>query len=157
MGTYHSLHPKDDVNQSQSTNDVFPGAIQIATIEEITTKLLPEINLLRKSFADKSKEWANIIKVGRTHLQDAEPMTLGQEVSGWQEQLLAAYARIEEGLKELYLLPLGGTAIGTGLNAPKNFDIEIVAEVSDLTGLPFKSAPNICPYLTIGIISRFYC
>ncbi len=142
LGTYHSLHPNDDVNQSQSTNDVFPGAIQIATIEEITTKLLPEINLLRKSFADKSKEWANIIKVGRTHLQDAVPMTLGQEVSAWEKQIELSYSRIESSLNEIYDLPLGGTAIGTGLNSPNKFSQEIALEIADITKLPFRSTRN---------------
>ncbi|WP_320666947.1 class II fumarate hydratase [Prochlorococcus sp. MIT 1307] len=142
LGSHRPIHPNDHVNQSQSTNDTFPAAIHIATVEGITKKLLPQLANLTKVLGQKSLEWKGIIKIGRTHLQDAVPITLGQEVSAWQEQLSTAYSRIEAALKELYSLPLGGTAVGTGLNAPPQFDLEIVAEISDLTGLPFNPASN---------------
>ncbi len=142
LGSYKPLHPNDHVNRSQSTNDTFPAAIHIAAVEGITKKLLPELAILIEIFSQKSNDWKEIVKIGRTHLQDAVPITLGQEASAWQEQVSTAYKRIEESLKELYPLPLGGTAIGTGLNSPTNFDVEIVAEISELTRLPFKVADN---------------
>ncbi len=142
LGSHIPLHPNDDVNCSQSTNDVFPAAIQIATIKAIQNKLLPELDLLIKSFLEKSESWNDIIKVGRTHLQDAVPMTLGQEVSAWHQQLFTAKERIKKSLIELYPLPLGGTAIGTGLNAPKGFDNEIANEIAICTNLPFSAATN---------------
>ena len=141
-GSHKPLHPNDHVNRSQSTNDVFPAAIHIATLTEVIRKLLPELKLLIKAFAAKSSEWEEIIKIGRTHLQDAVPLTLGQEASAWHEQLLTAQERIESSLNELYSLPLGGTAVGTGLNAPRNFDNQIANELSTLIGLPFKTAQN---------------
>ena len=142
LGSHRPVHPNDDVNQSQSTNDTFPAAIHIATVEGIRKKLLPEIAQLIDVLAQKSCEWDEIIKIGRTHLQDAVPITLGQEASAWKDQIAAAYCRIEGTLEELYELPLGGTAVGTGLNAPYQFDVEITAEISRLTAIPFKSAPN---------------
>ncbi|KGG13495.1 Fumarate hydratase class II [Prochlorococcus sp. MIT 0601] len=142
LGSHIPLHPNDDVNCSQSTNDVFPSAIHIATIEEIKASLIPELESLIKVLIQKSIAWSDIIKIGRTHLQDAVPLSLGQEVSAWQNQLDTAKNRIETSLSELYSLPLGGTAIGTGLNAPKYFDKEVVSEVSLLTNLPFKPAKN---------------
>ena len=142
LGSHKPLHPNDDVNRSQSTNDTFPSAIHIAAVEGITRTLLPEVQLLVDEFDEKSKAWQEIIKVGRTHLQDAVPITLGQEVSAWRDQVAIAYKRIEKSLNELYPLPLGGTAVGTGLNSPVNFDQEAAAEISKLTGLPFRSATN---------------
>ena len=142
LGSHKPLHPNDDVNLSQSTNDVFPTAIQIAVIKEINEKLLPEINLLIKVLQEKSNQWDSIIKIGRTHLQDAVPLTLGQEVSAWAEQLLVSHNRIQQSLVELSELPLGGTAIGTGLNAPPNFDHQIANELSILLGIPFSTAKN---------------
>ncbi len=142
LGSHLPLHPNDDVNQSQSTNDVFPAAIQIATVQEIQTTLIPELDLLIESLTKKSNAWSEIVKIGRTHLQDAVPLTLGQEVSAWSTQLSTARERIEVSLRELYPLPLGGTAIGTGLNSPKNFDSEIATEISLLTNLPFSKANN---------------
>ena len=142
LGSHIPLHPNDDVNCSQSTNDVFPAAIQIATTKEILHKLLPELDLLIKAFSKKSSDWNRIVKVGRTHLQDAVPLTLGQEVSAWHEQLLKARERIEKSLIELYPLPLGGTAIGTGLNAPNSFSNDIAHEIAKSTNLPFSSATN---------------
>ncbi len=142
LGSHNPLHPNDDVNCSQSTNDVFPAAIQIATAKKIVTKLIPELDLLIEAFSQKSKDWEKIVKIGRTHLQDAVPLTLGQEVSAWKDQLTTARSRLEKSLNELYSLPLGGTAVGTGLNAPKHFDIQIVKEISIATKLPFLSAKN---------------
>ena len=142
LGSYRPLHPNDHVNRSQSTNDVFPSAIHLATINDIKTKLLPELNLLIKAFTQKSNEWNDIIKIGRTHLQDAVPLTLGQEVSAWSDQILSAHNRIEANLMEIYELPLGGTAIGTGLNAPSNFDLEVTDELSKIVGFPFTVAKN---------------
>tara|TARA_Y100001968_G_scaffold333191_1_gene394630 strand:- start:10361 stop:11761 length:1401 start_codon:yes stop_codon:yes gene_type:complete len=142
LGSHEPLHPNDHVNRSQSTNDVFPSAIHIATVEEISHKLLPELKLLAEALSKKSRDWDQIIKIGRTHLQDAVPLTLGQEVSAWRDQLLTASHRIENSLLELYPLPLGGTAIGTGLNAPLNFDNNIAEELSILTKLPFTTAKN---------------
>ncbi len=142
LGSHKTLHPNDDVNQSQSTNDVFPAAIQIAAIQEITDHLLPELNRLINAFERKTTEWNGIIKTGRTHLQDAVPLTLGQEASAWKEQLATASKRIEEGMKELFPLPLGGTAIGTGINAPKEFGEKIAQVIATSTRLPFKSAEN---------------
>ena len=142
LGSHKLLHPNDDVNKSQSTNDVFPAAIQIATFEAIHSNLLPEIKLLIDSFSIKSQQWEEIIKIGRTHLQDAVPLTLGQEVSAWRDQLLASYKRLEFSLKEICELPLGGTAVGTGLNCPENFDHEITKEISLITGYEFIAAEN---------------
>ena len=142
LGSHDPLHPNDHVNRSQSTNDVFPAAIQIATIITLKNKLIPELKKLIDLFHQKSTEWKDIIKIGRTHLQDAVPLTLGQEVSAWAAQLETALARIEINLQELYPLPLGGTAIGTGLNTPKNFDNLIALDIAKKTNLPFKTASN---------------
>ncbi len=142
LGSHIPVHPNDHVNQSQSTNDTFPAAIHIATVQRVRNQLLPEITSLINAFNNKSHAWGTIIKLGRTHLQDAVPLTLGQEVSAWRDQISTAHNRIEAALTELYPLPLGGTAIGTGLNAPNNFDIEIAAELSLLTDLPFTAAKN---------------
>ena len=142
LGSHKPLHPNDHVNRSQSTNDVFPAAIQIATIITLKDKLIPELNKLVNVFQQKSREWKDIIKIGRTHLQDAVPLTLGQEVSAWASQLETAIGRLEINLKELYPLPLGGTAIGTGLNTPKNFDNLIALDIAKKTNLPFETAAN---------------
>ncbi|KGG15794.1 MULTISPECIES: class II fumarate hydratase [unclassified Prochlorococcus] len=142
LGSHKPLHPNDHVNRSQSTNDVFPSAIHIATVQEILGNLIPELELLTNVFEEKISEWDQIVKTGRTHLQDAVPLTLGQEASAWKEQLLIASNRIKGSIKELFSLPLGGTAIGTGVNTPKNFDKEIVNEIAKLTGLPFQPAVN---------------
>ena len=130
------------VNRSQSTNDVFPAAIQIATIVTLKDTLIPELTKLIDVFHQKSKEWKDIIKIGRTHLQDAVPLTLGQEVSAWAAQLETALKRIEINIEELYPLPLGGTAIGTGINTPKDFDNLIALEIAKKTNLPFETAAN---------------
>ncbi len=142
LGSHDPIHPNDHVNCSQSTNDVFPAAIQIATIVTLKDTLIPELKKVIDVFHQKSREWKDIIKIGRTHLQDAVPLTLGQEVSAWAAQLETALARIEINLVELYPLPLGGTAIGTGLNAPKNFDNLIALDIARKTNLPFETAAN---------------
>ncbi len=142
LGSHNPLHPNDHVNKSQSTNDVFPAAIQIATITTLKETLIPELKKLIYILNQKSNDWKNIIKIGRTHLQDAVPLTLGQEASAWRDQLGTALVRIESNLKELYSLPLGGTAVGSGLNAPKNFDNLISLDLSKTLKLPFETATN---------------
>ncbi len=142
LGSHDPIHPNDHVNCSQSTNDVFPAAIQIATIVTLKDILIPELKKLIDVLHQKSKEWKDIIKIGRTHLQDAVPLTLGQEVSAWAAQLETALVRIELNLEELYTLPLGGTAIGTGLNTPKNFDSLIALDIARKLNLPFETADN---------------
>ncbi len=142
LGSKSPVHPNDHANMSQSTNDTFPAAIHIAAGKELTQRLLPELELLATAFEQKSFEWREIVKIGRTHLQDAVPLTLGQEASAWQIQVSTAKTRIEAAMKEIFPLPLGGTAIGTGLNAPKNFGDEIAKELAILTLLPFTSAAN---------------
>ena len=142
MGTKKPVHPNDHVNKSQSTNDVFPTAMHIAIAIKTNEKLLPSLKLLEKQLAKKTIEFKNIVKVGRTHLQDATPLTLGQEFSGYQSQLKKCILRIENALKEIYYIAQGGTAVGTGLNTRKNFDKKIVKEISKITKLPFKPATN---------------
>ncbi len=142
LGSQKPLHPNDDVNKSQSTNDVFPSAIHIAAAISLKNRLLPELKLFIQAIDNKSKGWGEIIKVGRTHLQDAVPLTLGQEASAWRDQVIHAYSRIQQSLTELYPLPLGGTAVGTGLNTPAGFDIEITKTLKTITGLPFFPANN---------------
>ena len=142
LGSKKPVHPNDHVNKSQSTNDVFPTAMHIAIALKTNEKLLPSLKLLEKELAKKSKEFKNIVKVGRTHLQDATPLTLGQEFSGYHAQLKQCIVRIENALKEIYHLAQGGTAVGTGLNTRKNFDKKIVQEISKITKLPFKPALN---------------
>ena len=142
MGTKKPIHPNDHVNKSQSTNDVFPTAMHIAIAIKTTEKLLPSLKLLEKELAKKAKEFKKIVKVGRTHLQDATPLTLGQEFSGYQSQLKKCILRIENALKEIYYLAQGGTAVGTGLNTRKNFDKKIIKEIAKITKLPFVPASN---------------
>jgi len=142
MGTKKPVHPNDHVNKSQSTNDVFPTAMHISIAIKAKEKLLPSLKLLEKELAKKANEFKSIVKVGRTHLQDATPLTLGQEFSGYQSQLKKCIIRIESALKEIYYLAQGGTAVGTGLNTRKNFDKKIIKEISKITRLPFKPASN---------------
>jgi len=142
MGTKKPVHPNDHVNKSQSTNDVFPSAMHIAIAIKTKEKLLPSLKLLEKQLANKSREFKKIVKVGRTHLQDATPLTLGQEFSGYQSQLKKCIFRIENALKEIYYLAQGGTAVGTGLNTRKNFDKNIIREIRKITKLPFIPASN---------------
>ena len=136
------VHPNDDVNRSQSSNDVFPTAMHIAAVVGITEKLLPAIERLRTTLAHKAKEFDSIVKIGRTHLQDATPLTLGQEFSGYVAQLEHAEKHIHTALPHLYELALGGTAVGTGLNAPKGYALAVALELADLTAQPFVTAPN---------------
>ena len=142
LGSHQPVHPNDHVNCSQSTNDAFPAAIHIAAAAGIQHRLLPEVQELSEAFAAKSEAWRDIVKIGRTHLQDAVPLTLGQEASAWRDQLSSAKTRIETSLQELYPLPLGGTAVGTGLNAPEGFAEQAATELARLSGLPLISAPN---------------
>ena len=141
-GTKKPVHPNDHVNKSQSTNDVFPTAMHIAIAMETREKLLPSLLLLNKELKRKVKEFNKIIKIGRTHLQDATPLSLGQEFSGYQSQLEECIKRIKLSLNEIYYLAQGGTAVGTGINTKKNFDKKIVNEIKKITKLPFKPAKN---------------
>ncbi|QTD44240.1 class II fumarate hydratase [Ottowia testudinis] len=136
------VHPNDDVNQSQSSNDVFPTAMHVAAVAALTNRLLPAIARLRATLAAKSRDFADIVKIGRTHLQDATPLTLGQEFSGYVAQLDHAEAHVRAALPHLCELALGGTAVGTGLNAPKGYAEAAAAELARLTGLPLVTAPN---------------
>ena len=142
MGAKKPVHPNDHVNKSQSTNDVFPTAMHISIAIKTKEKLLPSLKLLEKELAKKAREFKSIVKVGRTHLQDATPLTLGQEFSGYQSQLKKCIIRIENALKEIHNLAQGGTAVGTGLNTRKNFDKKVIKEISKITKLPFKPATN---------------
>ena len=142
LGSKKPVHPNDHVNKSQSTNDVFPSAMHIAIAIKTGEKLLPSLELLEKELGKKVQEFKKIVKLGRTHLQDATPLTLGQEFSGYQFQLKESIRRIEIALKEIYYLAQGGTAVGTGLNTKKNFDKQIIREISKITKLPFKVSPN---------------
>ena len=142
LGSKKPIHPNDHVNKSQSTNDVFPTAMHIAIALKTREKLIPCLKILEKELGKKVKEFNKIVKVGRTHLQDATPLTLGQEFSGYQAQLTKCINRIESALQEIYFLAQGGTAVGTGLNTKKNFDKKIIKEISKITKLPFKVAPN---------------
>ncbi|MDP3349821.1 MAG: class II fumarate hydratase [Hydrogenophaga sp.] len=136
------VHPNDDVNRSQSSNDVFPTAMHVAAVDTITHRLLPSLALLRTTLALKAAEFTDIVKIGRTHLQDATPLTLGQEMSGWVAQLSHGERHVRDALPHLCELALGGTAVGTGLNAPKGYAEGVAAELARLTGLPFVTAPN---------------
>jgi fumarate hydratase class II len=142
VGSKKPIHPNDDVNKSQSSNDVFPTVMHVAAVLDFKTKLLPSLVLLRKSLEAKTKEFESIIKIGRTHLMDATPLTLGQEFSGYAAQLAFCEARVHESLGPLYELALGGTAVGTGLNTHPKWAETVAAEIASITGHPFKSAPN---------------
>jgi fumarate hydratase, class II len=136
------VHPNDEVNRSQSSNDVYPTAMHVAAVDAITHKLLPAMATLRATLAQKSAEFADIVKIGRTHLQDATPLTLGQEFSGYVAQLTHGETHVRAALPHLCELALGGTAVGTGLNAPKGYAVQVAAELATLTDLPFVTAPN---------------
>lgn len=136
------VHPNDDVNKSQSSNDVFPTAAHVAAVDALTNRLLPAIDTLRQTLAQKSQEFDDIVKIGRTHLQDATPLTLGQEISGWVAQLEHGKKHVQDALPHLCELALGGTAVGTGLNAPKGYAQAVAKELANITGLPFVTAPN---------------
>ena len=142
MGSKKPVHPNDHVNLSQSSNDSFPSAMHISAAEEITHWLIPALEHLRSALDKKAKEFADIIKIGRTHTQDATPLTLGQEFSGYSAQVAAGIKRLKPVLGELYELAQGGTAVGTGLNAKKGFDVAFAKKVAELTKLPFVTAPN---------------
>jgi fumarate hydratase, class II len=142
LGSKSPVHPNDDVNMSQSTNDVFTSAMHIASVLKITKKLLPAIHNLRSGLNEKSKKYEKLVKVGRTHLQDAVPITLGQEISGWVAQIDFGYRKIDESLKDVYELAIGGTAVGTGLNSPMGFAEKMAEQIGDETDLPFMSAKN---------------
>ena len=136
------IHPNDHVNRSQSTNDVFSTAMHIATVERLHARLMPAVSRLRATLAAKARELENVVKLGRTHLMDAIPLTLGQELSGYVAQLDHALAAIHATLPQLYELALGGTAVGTGMNSPPGFGVRAAAEIAKLTGEPFVTAPN---------------
>src|SRR3990167_11051867 len=142
IGGKDPVHPNDHVNQSQSSNDTFPTAMHIAAADYIVNYLLPAVQELRNGLAAKQKEFNHIVKTGRTHLQDAVPLTLGQEFSGYVAQIDAAVANIKKTLPGLYELAIGGTAVGTGLNTHPQFAEKAAAKIAALTGLPFISAPN---------------
>src|SRR5436853_1359328 len=142
MGSKKPIHPNDDVNMSQSSNDTFPTAMHIAAAEQLVRELVPAVRRLRDALHAKAEQFADIVKIGRTHLQDAVPLTLGQEFGGYVAQLDADLARIQASLPGLYELAAGGTAVGTGLNAPPDFAEAVAAKIAELTGLPFVSAPN---------------
>ncbi|NJO53615.1 MAG: class II fumarate hydratase [Bacteroidales bacterium] len=142
MGSKKPVHPNDHVNMSQSSNDTYPTAMHIAGAEEIVRRLLPALRHLHAALDAKAKAFAHIIKIGRTHTQDATPLTLGQEFSGYAQQVENGIARIELTLPALMQLAQGGTAVGTGLNAPKGFAEKVAARIAAITGLPFTSAPN---------------
>ncbi len=142
LGSKAPIHPNDHVNMSQSTNDVFPAAMYIAAITALHERLLPKVRKLREALDEKARSWADLVKIGRTHLMDAIPLTLGQEFSGYVGMLDDNLERIQMALPGLYRLALGGTAVGTGLNAPKGFGALAIKHLADLTGLPFVPAPN---------------
>ena len=141
-GSKKPVHPNDHVNKSQSTNDVFPTAMHIAIAIETKNKLLPSLELLNKELKKKVSQFRNIVKVGRTHLQDATPLSLGQEFSGYQSQIEDCIFRIKNALNEIYYLAQGGTAVGTGINSKKGFDKKVINEIKKITKLPFKPTKN---------------
>jgi fumarate hydratase class II len=142
MGSKKPVHPNDHVNMSQSSNDTYPTAMHIACAEEIVHRLLPALQKLRNALNDKAEAWKSIIKIGRTHTQDATPLTLGQEFSGYTTQIQNGIERIEQSLPKLMQLAQGGTAVGTGLNAPVGFDKMVAERIAAITQMPFTTAPN---------------
>jgi fumarate hydratase class II len=142
MGSKKPVHPNDHVNMSQSSNDTYPTAMHIAAVEAIRNYLVERVMLLRNTLDGKSKQFMDVVKIGRTHLQDATPLTLGQEMSGWVAQLDLALKAIDATLPQLYELALGGTAVGTGLNAHPKYAVAVAEEIAKLTGQPFVTAPN---------------
>jgi fumarate hydratase class II len=142
LGSKNPVHPNDHVNRGQSSNDTFPTAMHIAAAEATATNLLPAVTHLRDALDEKAREFTDVVKIGRTHMMDAVPLTLGQEFSGYASQLDKDLARIEHALGDLYELALGGTAVGTGLNTHPEFAREAAAKIAEVTGLPFVTAPN---------------
>jgi fumarate hydratase, class II len=142
LGSKDPVHPNDDVNMGQSSNDTFPTAMHIAAVTEVTRHLVPSVQQLQEAFAAKARTWMDVVKIGRTHLEDAVPLTVGQEWSGYAAQLADGLDRVRVSLSGLHQLAAGGTAVGTGLNAPPGFGADMAATISDLTGQPFVTAPN---------------
>jgi len=142
MGTKDPVHPNDHCNRSQSSNDTFPTAMHIAAVEQVHNKLLPALDHLAEALEQKSQSWQDIIKIGRTHLQDATPLTLGQEFSGYAAQIRLSIERNTEAVRRLYPLAQGGTAVGTGLNAKVGFAEKFAEQAAQITGLPFVTAKN---------------
>jgi len=141
-GMERKIHPNDDVNKSQSSNDVFPTAMHVAAVIAIREQLIPQLNVLKTTLDEKAQAFRDIVKIGRTHLQDATPLTLGQEISGWVAMLEHSLKHIEHGLPHLSELALGGTAVGTGLNTHPEYAVRVAAELAAITGQPFITAPN---------------
>ena len=142
IGSKSPVHPNDHVNMSQSSNDVFPGAMAIATAEQTVHHLIPSLRHLHSALQAKAEEWTSIVKIGRTHVMDAVPLTLGQEFSGYVQQVAYGIKRAEQTLPRLYELALGGTAVGTGINSHPDYAVKVAEEIADFTGLPFVTAPN---------------
>ncbi|HVM11737.1 MAG TPA: class II fumarate hydratase [Actinomycetota bacterium] len=142
LGSKDPIHPNDHVNMSQSSNDTFPTAMHVAAARAMVERLIPSVRALREALDARAREWTDLVKIGRTHLQDAVPVTLGQEFSGYVAQLDADLARLEASLDGLYELAIGGTAVGTGLNAPAGFGEKVAARIAQQTGLPFRAAGN---------------
>ena len=142
LGSQHPVGPNDDVNMGQSSNDSFPTAMHIAAVSLLDDRLMPELDKLAKAIEQKAKSWMDVVKIGRTHLEDAVPLSVGQEWSGWAAQIRACIAEVERSREGLYELALGGTAVGTGLNAPKGFSRDVASKIAELTGKPFVTAPN---------------
>ena len=142
LGSQKPIAPNDDVNMGQSSNDTFPTAMHIAAITEIDSRLIPKVQALADAIEVKAQNWMHVVKIGRTHLEDAVPLTVGQEWSGYAAQIRACIRQIEESRHGLYELAVGGTAVGTGLNAPEGFGIKVAMKIAELTGKPFVTAPN---------------
>jgi len=142
LGSHNPVHPNDHANMAQSSNDNFPSAMCIAAAVNVKTRLIPAVTALRDAIDAKAAEWSDIVKIGRTHMQDATPLTLGQEWSGYAGMLSDDLERLEDALRSVYQLALGGTAVGTGINAPAGFAEAAAARIAELTGLPFVTAPN---------------
>jgi len=142
IGSKYPVHPNDHVNLGQSSNDTFPTTMHIASVIELEKHLLPQAEAMLKAIEEKAEDWKGVVKIGRTHLMDAVPLTVGQEWSGWAQQIRDALTRIRESEQGLFQLAAGGTAVGTGLNAPEGFSREIAAQIAALTGFPFTTAPN---------------
>ncbi len=142
LGTQQPVAPNDDVNMGQSSNDTFPTAMHIAAVDEIDVRLLPQLDALARAIEVKARDWDDVVKIGRTHLEDAVPLTVGQEWSGYAAQIRACMTAVEDCRHGLYELAVGGTAVGTGLNAPPGFSVKVAARIAELTGKPFVTAPN---------------
>src|SRR5690606_14182566 len=141
-GQGRKVHPNDDVNRGQSSNDTFPTAMSIAAMEALTHKVRPQLVALAEALEKKAEAWKDIVKIGRTHLQDATPLTLGQEAGGWASQMRHGIAHLDAAMPHVAELALGGTAVGTGLNAPKGWDVKMAQALAEATGLPLVTAPN---------------